>query len=158
MMTFIQEMDIVYLKKIRKMKIFNLDCHVSVIEDLKNTFESLGHVVDTWSLSGHNWIFNREPSSVEVINQNTWMSLDENMCDAFYERYKDELSKYDAFLCTYPPAFSIIYEKFNKPIILQIPIRYEVPFHNSEIKWNSFNDVFDENDNRNPEHWKIIKN
>jgi hypothetical protein len=62
------------------------------------------------------------------------------MCDRFYERYKDELSDYDGFVCTYPPAFSMIYEKFKKPIILQIPIRYEVPFHSNPNKWNEFND------------------
>lgn len=122
------------------MKIFNLDCHISVIADLKQIFENIGHEVTSWSVSGHNWVFNREPSKVDIVNQHTWMSLSKEMCDSFYERYKDELSEYDAFLCTYPPAFSMIYEKFNKPIILQIPIRYEVPFHNNGTKWNMFNE------------------
>lgn len=122
------------------MKIFNLDCHISVIADLKQIFENLGHEVTSWSVSGHNWIFERKPTKVDIINQHTWMSLDEDMCDAFYERYKDELSEYDAFLCTYPPSFSMIYERFNKPVILQIPIRYEVPFHNNSQKWNMFNE------------------
>jgi hypothetical protein len=122
------------------MKIFNLDCHISVIADLKKIFEDLGHEVVSWSVSGHNWVFNRNPVSVDVVNQHTWMQMDSSMCDRFYERYKDELSQYDAFVCTYPPAFSMIYEKFNKPIILQIPIRYEVPFHNNSDKWNMFNE------------------
>jgi len=122
------------------MKIFNLDCHISVIADLKQIFEGLGHEVTSWSVSGHNWVFDRNPNEVDVINQHTWMSLDKNMCDSFYERYKDELLVYDAFICTYPLTFSMLYEKFNKPIVLQIPIRYEVPFHNDENKWNYFNE------------------
>lgn len=121
------------------MNFFNLDCHISVIEDIKKIFNDLGHNVDSWSVSGHNWVFNREVSKVEIVNQNTWSKLDQDMCDRFYERYKDELSKYDGFICTYPPAFSMIYEKFKKPIIIQVPIRYEVPFQKSIEKWNSFN-------------------
>lgn len=122
------------------MNFFNLDCHISVIEDIKKIFNDLGHNVDSWSVSGHNWVFNREASKVEIVNQNTWLELDQDMCDRFYERYKDELSKYDGFICTYPPAFSMIYEKFKKPIIIQIPIRYEVPFQKSIEKWNTFNE------------------
>ena len=122
------------------MKLFNLDCHISVIADLKKIFEDLNHQVTSWSFSGHNWVFDREPSRVDVVNQHNWMKLDKNMCDSFYERYKDELSNYDAFICTYPLSFSMLYERFNKPIILQIPIRYEVPFHNDVNKWNYFNE------------------
>jgi len=122
------------------MNFFNLDCHISVIADVKKIFEDLGHNVDSWSISGHNWVFGRESKSVDVINQNTWKNLNQNMCDEFYNRYKDDLSKYDGFICTYPPVFSMIYEKFKKPIIIQIPIRYEVPFHNNVDKWNNFND------------------
>jgi hypothetical protein len=122
------------------MRFFNLDCHISVIADLKKIFGDLNHQVTSWSISGHNWVFNREPSKVDIINQHNWMRLDKNMCDSFYERYKDELSDYDAFICTYPLTFSMLYEKFNKPIILQIPIRYEVPFHNDKNKWNYFNE------------------
>lgn len=122
------------------MNLFNLDCHISVIADLKKIFAELGHDVTSWSISHHNWVFDREPAKVDVVNSNTWWGLDKNMCDSFYERYKDELSKYDAFVCTYPPAFSMLYEKFNKPIILQIAIRYEVPFSNDAAKWINFNE------------------
>lgn len=122
------------------MKFFNLDCHISVIADLKQIFEGLGHEVTTWSISGHNWVFERQSNSVEVVNSHTWKSLDKNMSDKFYERYKNELCHYDGFICTYPPSFSMLYEKFEKPIVLQIPIRYEVPFYNNIQKWNEFND------------------
>lgn len=122
------------------MKFFNLDCHVSVIADLKDIFNSLGHEIISWSISGHNWVFNKEPDSVDIINQYNWRDLNQKMCDDFYEKYKDYLSEFDGFICTYPLTFSLLYEKLNKPIILHIPIRYEVPFENSSIKWESFND------------------
>jgi hypothetical protein len=91
------------------MKLFNLDCHISVIADLKNIFTDLGHEVVSWSISGHNFIFDREPSKVDVINQQSWWNLDDKMADDFYERYKDELSEFDAFICTYPLTFAKLY-------------------------------------------------
>jgi hypothetical protein len=122
------------------MKLFNLDCHISVIADLKKIFTDLGHEVVSWSISGHNFIFDREPSKVDVINQQSWWHLDDAMVDEFYKRYKDELSEFDAFVCTYPLSFAKLYEKFKKPIILHVPIRYEVPFHNNKQKWEDFNE------------------
>ena len=79
------------------MRIFNLDCHISVIADLKQIFENLDHDVTSWSISGHNWVFGKESKKVDIINPSSWMSLDKDMCDRFYERYKDELSEYDIF-------------------------------------------------------------
>jgi hypothetical protein len=127
------------------MKFFNLDCHVSVIADLKQIFVGLGHQVDSWSISGHNWIFNRPSDPVEIVTPSTWKNLDTTMVDNFYERYKSELDSYDGFICTYPLSFSLLYEKFKKPIILQIPIRYEVPFHDNKDKWNNFNEFLRNN-------------
>lgn len=122
------------------MKLFNLDCHVSVIADLTKIFTELGHEVTSWSLSGHNFVFGREASKVEIVNQNTWRRLDDKMCDEFYEKYKDELSVYDGFICTYPISFSMLYSRFKKPIILHVPIRYEVPFSSNPYMWEKFNE------------------
>jgi len=122
------------------MKFFNLDCHVSVIEDIKNIFEAQGHQVTSWSISGHNWIFNRSSTDVKVINSNSWMNLNDNKINQFCEEYSSFLKEFDGFICTYPPAFSLIFERFKKPVILQIPIRYEVPFHNKPDQWINFNE------------------
>ena len=72
------------------MKLFNLDCHISVIADLKQIFENLEHEINSWSISGHNWVFNRNQSKVDIINQETWRNIDKKMCNDFYERYKIE--------------------------------------------------------------------
>ena len=119
------------------MKFFNIDLHISVIADLKNIFSKLGHTIIDKSLSGHTWVFNRQCDSLKLINQNNWRRIDKRFCDLFYKEYRDELRDYDGFICAYPPSFSLLYEKFNKPIILQVPIRFEVPFENrpAELKW-----------------------
>ena len=81
----------------------------------------------------------KSPDKVDIINADNWYSLDQKMCDDFYHRYKTELSKYDAFICTYAPSFCLLYEKFNKPIITVAPIRYEAPFWNNIEKWRWYN-------------------
>lgn len=54
------------------MNFFNIDCHVSVIADLKKIFENLGHEVTSWSISGHNWVFGNYPKKIEIINEHSW--------------------------------------------------------------------------------------
>ena len=126
------------------MKLFNVDCHVSVIADLKNIFKNLGHDVTSWSLSGHTWVFNESSTPVDIIGNNNWKSLDQEKCDKFYQRYKNELSQYDAFIVTYPTPFTLLFEKFNKPIIVQIPIRYEYPFTAFPQKWKWLNEYLND--------------
>ena len=121
------------------MKFFNLDLHISVIADIKHIFQELGHEIDDWSISGHSWVMGKKPKQVKIINQNTWRNIDENLADQFYECYKEELSKYDGFIVTHTPCFSLLYEKFEKPIIVVASTRYEEPFSNNMIKWRKFN-------------------
>ena len=117
------------------MNFFNIDLHISVIADMKNIFEGFGHTVTDESLSGHTWVFNRLPNYNRVVSQRNWQSINENMCSNFYREYKDELSIYDAFIVTYPPCFSLLYEKFNKPIIVNAPIRLEFPLDSKQLSW-----------------------
>ena len=122
------------------MKFFNIDMHISVIEDMKRIFTDLGHTVDDVSLSDHTWVFNKEKGSIPLLDNAKWMNLScDQMSDLFYETYKDELSKYDAFIVTYPAPFSLLYKHFNKPIIVNIPIRYEWPLSFRPLEWEKFN-------------------
>jgi hypothetical protein len=120
------------------MKFFALDLHIG-IRDIQHVFEQLGHSLDVWSISDHHHVMGWPRAAVDVVNQYSWMGLNKEMCDAFYERYKGELADYDGFVCFYPPAFSMLYEKFQKPIIVQVPLRYETPFFNDKFRWSSFN-------------------
>ena len=122
------------------MKFFNLDLHISVIADVKNIFEDFGHSVDNWSISGHAHIMGYDVADVEVVNQNSWRHIDEKMADEFYKRYEPTLRSYDGFIVTHTPCFSLLYEKFNKPIIVIASTRYEDPFSADVKRWTKFND------------------
>jgi len=124
----------------RKLRFFNLDLHISVIADVKNIFESMGHEVVNWSISGHTWVFGKPIDVVDVVNERTWQGLNKEMCDRFYERYKDFLSQFDGFIVAYPTSFALLYEKFNKPIIIVIATRYEAPFTRNPENWSWLNE------------------
>jgi hypothetical protein len=121
------------------MKFFNIDCHISVIEDVKTIFTNLGHTVDSVLLSGHAWVMNRASQTTKVVTAENWRNIDDPMCEAFYEAYKHDLADYDGFIVTYPPVFAKLFEKFDKPILMYVPIRYEVPFSGKPEEWKKFN-------------------
>lgn len=121
------------------MNYFNIDLHVSVIEDLRSLFSCFGHDITNWSLSSHNWVFGKEKKQVDIVNAQTWFNLDEDMCHKFYNRYKDELSCYDGFIVTHTPSFALLYREFDKPIYVVASTRYEAPFSGSRTKWEWLN-------------------
>lgn len=129
------------------MKLFNIDCHVSVIADIKNIFESLGHQVDRWSLSGHRWVFGLEKCKSSVITESNWKQIDEKMVDDFYDAHHKELDQYDAFVCCYPPIFLKLFEKFNKPIIVVAATRYDFPVADDLRRLQWLEDSLNNNDN-----------
>lgn len=127
-------------KALRKLKFFNLDLHISVIADLKNIFERQGHTVVDWSISGHTWVFGRKRDEVKIINQDTWQGLNQEMCDDFYDYYKDFFETFDAFIVTFNSSFALLYERTCKPIIVVNPTRYENPFTEYPEKWQWLNE------------------
>lgn len=122
------------------MRFFNIDLHISVIADIKHILARLGHEVTDWTLSGHAWVMGREPDPVEIINARNWRSIDRAMCDAFFDRYRAELADYDAFIVTHTPCLAMLYERWQKPIIVVASTRYEQPFTRDAARWNAFND------------------
>jgi len=124
----------------KRLRFFNLDLHISVIADVKNIFETFGHEVVDWSLSGATWVFGKQRDAVDIVNEKTWMDLNPEMCERFYERYKDFLNQFDGFIVTHNSSFSLLYEKFNKPIIIINSTRYENPFTRSLDRWIWLND------------------
>lgn len=122
------------------MKFFNIDCHSSVIADIKNIFENLGHSVENLSLSSYKRLFNFEPLNCDIINERNWIEIDEAKVDLFYNKYKKTLDKYDAFIVAYPTCFLKLYEKFNKPIIVVCATRYDYPFTDipEKLEWLNY--------------------
>lgn len=121
------------------MNIFNLDLHVAVISDLNKIYTELGHNVTSWNMSSHSWVIGKNSMENPIVNSYNWRFIDQSMCNKFYNQYKNVLSNFDVFVVTYPPVFAMLYEKFNKPIIIHVPIRYETPYSNNKQEWERFN-------------------
>lgn len=124
------------------MKFFNIDQHVSVIADVAHILKKLGHEVDDWSLSGHRWVLNK-PKPEIWLSDGTQLTCSgvctQEVCDKFYEKNKTELEKYDAFIACYPVEFAMLYERWNKPIIVVNCVRYEHPNTFNPFLWERLN-------------------
>lgn len=125
-------------------KLFNIDLHISVIEDFKYVVNKLyGNNVEitNWSISSMNWVFNKKNETVDIVNQNTWKNINNEMIEKFYSKYYTFLSQFDGFIVTHTPVFCLLFEKFNKPIILINSCRYEQPFSwtNNINMWDYLN-------------------
>lgn len=115
----------------KRVKLFNLDLHISVIADITDILKRLyGNQIEitNWSISGHSWVFGKQKAKVDIINEHTWHSIDQHFVDMFYLRYQNELSKYDGFIVTHTPVFCRLFEKFQKPIIMINSCRYDQPY------------------------------
>lgn len=113
------------------LRLFNLDLHVSVIADFESILKRLyGDRVELtqWSISGHTWVFNKQPAKVHIITQSSWTDINDEMIQQFHEIYGDFLGTFDAFVVTHTPVFCRLYERYNKPIILINTCRYEQPY------------------------------
>jgi len=111
-------------------RLFNIDLHISVIADIKDIFRRIRtdiEIVD-WSLSGHSWVFNKSPSFVKVIDQKSWLNLNLTSIKEFQDTYDTFLSGFDGFIACHPNSFSMLFEKYNKPIIVINSCRYDLPF------------------------------
>jgi len=111
------------------MRLFNLDLHISVIADIKDIMTRIAPSVEIvdWSLSGHTWVFNKSPTPVEIINQNTWQHLSLDMIKQFQSHYDNFLSGFDGFIVAHPNVFALLFEKYSKPIFVINSCRYDMP-------------------------------
>lgn len=108
------------------MKAFCMDVHISIIEDFKKNCPDV-EVVD-WCLSGHAWVLKRPQDRPLHINASTWRSLNPAMIEAFRRQYDAFLRTFDMFIVGYASCFAMIYEPYNKPILMLNAVRYDVPF------------------------------
>jgi hypothetical protein len=127
------------------LNLFNLDLHISVIADFEYILKKLfpfDFKINSESMSGHASFMNKQISNNYVVNRNNWKLLNENLVYLFYTSHKHQLEKYDGFVVTFSPAFALLYEHFNKPIIVINATRYEQPAsHNGDLKqWEWINE------------------
>lgn len=121
------------------MRIFNLDMHCSVITDDQRQLEACGHQVTSVNLTGHNWVMHlpRIPKYGTFSGDVIWDYSPDKMMEEH-----PELKHYDAFLCTYPPLLIRKFEKFGKPMIVHIPIRYDSWTTDNRERWESWHQWF----------------
>lgn len=103
-----------------------MDLHISVIADFKSVCPDV-EVVD-WCLSGHAWVMKRNQDYPEHINPNTWKNLNLDMIKKFQDKYDPFLKTFDGFIVGFASSFAMIYEKYNKPILMLNAVRYDIPF------------------------------
>lgn len=111
------------------MKFFNFDLHTSVIADIKNVFSSISNIeIVNWCCDHNVWIFNERPTPVNIVNGNTWIWFDLSMVAKFHAEYDVFLSEFDGFIVGHPNAFALLYERYNKPVLVVNSWRYDMPF------------------------------
>jgi len=116
-----------------------MDLHISVIADFKNLCPEV-EVVD-WCLSGHAWVMNRQQDYPEHINPATWQDLTPDRIAKFQAKYDSFLSTFDGFIVAFTSSFAMIFEKYNKPILMMNAVRYDIPYcvtkrHDLANKWH----------------------
>lgn len=111
------------------MKAFCMSVHASVIQDFKTAYPDI-EVVD-WCMSGAARLFGRTIDVPKVINHMTWKNLSLAMIAAFQSQYDTFLSQFDLFIVAHPTSFAMVFEKYNKPILMINTVRYDIPFCNS---------------------------
>ena len=141
------------------MKLFNLDIHVSVIEDVLGNVQPLGHSVESHVMSAHWWALDKQRANrgtdsgpngkigYGCVNLLSWENMwwEPKPSDALtniakrYHEQNPHLEEFDGYICCYPPAFALLYEKFSKHVIVDMPIRYETPFTNLPEGWHMLN-------------------
>ena len=108
------------------MKAFCMDVHISVIADFKSACREIE--VTDWCLSGHAWVMNRRQDVPNHINAHTWQNITTDMIARFQNEYDTFLKTFDFFIVGYSSCFAMIYEKYNKPVLMLNAVRYDVPF------------------------------
>ena len=117
------------------MLFYNLDMHISIAHDVKHIFQKLGHEIDSSDLSGHTWVNQEKQGRNKVVSTQNWRNIDQELCDRFYKKYRKKLSKYDGFIHSYPPAFALLFERFEKPIVTIACTRFDYPVKSANIDW-----------------------
>jgi len=112
------------------MKLFNIDLHISVIADIKDICKRVCPEIEIidWSLSGHTWVFKKSRTNVNVLSQESWKSLNLELIEKFQEEYDTFLQSMDGFIVCHPNSFALLFEKYNKPIIVINSCRYDMPY------------------------------
>jgi hypothetical protein len=112
------------------MRILLIDCHIAVFQELQYIVNALfpsAHL-ECILLSNHSHLIGRKKLHPKFVNSDSWLRLDDQMIRDFQDEYDSYLSSFDLFLTGYPASFCLLYEKYNKPILIYNCVRYDLPF------------------------------
>ena len=133
-------------------KYLNIDLHISVIADIINILKTVNDniEIEDISLSGHNWVFNKQQKYINGLSDK-WRNLNIDVINNLHEMYDEYFNKFDGFICCYPVSFVLLFEKYNKPIYVINPVRYDLPFcwNNNHKMINELHNCFIRLQNKN---------
>ena len=122
-----------------------VDMHASVLADIAQILRSQGHAVNLETLSSHAWVLDRNVSRLRGLHaprrltsllRRDVLHIDQPMCDRFFRLNRNRLKEYDAFVVSYPPAFALLFEKFQKPVIVSSCTRFDFPCQDPKrLEW-----------------------
>jgi hypothetical protein len=122
-------------------RFFGISQHISGMADIRGLLAAIdpAHTLDDLTLSAHNWVMDRPPDRVPMLERGGWQAvLRDRSWAPFHAAWRDRLDAYDAFICFHPVAFVYLYRHFDKPIICQCSTRYELPWHADAARWQEF--------------------
>ena len=120
--------------------VFNLDLHIGVIPDVRAQLEHRALSLVDWTLSESSWIVGRERDPVAIVNERTWHAFGPRLARRFRRVYGSYLRSFRGFVAIYPPAFALLYEGLNRPVLAIAATRYEWPFTHYGPSWDWLDD------------------
>lgn len=134
----------IIFRKTKTKKLFNLDLHIAVVQEISVALSFTGLRMCSWNMSQHNYLTRRWykfPDPVKYISAKNWRKMDPQVISRFQKYYMPMLARYEGFIVSYPPAFVEIFLKTNKPILVICPTRYEIPYTADRTRWDNLNNL-----------------
>jgi hypothetical protein len=126
---------------------FSLDVHIAVINDVKHILNNVyGDKVEfVTGLCRSTGMCCIRKARGEIHNREHVAVFELRDDQRFRRRVSGIfLSTFDGFIVTHNPSFVLLYESFNKPIIVVNTCRYEQPYsfsENNDLRgWKTLND------------------
>ncbi|WP_020528956.1 hypothetical protein [Flexithrix dorotheae] len=112
----------------QKKKFFSIDYHATIAEDARNILKHIYQEnveFEDWCTSAHYFIFNKERKKLDV---DIFPFMTKEKIREFHQKYDAYLSQFDGFIVTHIIGLTLLFEKYDKPIIIINSCRYNLPF------------------------------
>ena len=103
-----------------------MDLHIAVLEDFKVVCPQVK--LTEWCLTRAGTIMGKPLAFPIAINYKTWSHITPKMIEEFQREYDGFLRSFDGFVVGFASVFAMVFEKYNKPIIMLNAVRYDLPF------------------------------